>query len=133
MDSKPIVLKFPKQESVRILLKNQTGGEYVSLKDIIYIESESNYSNYHIFGRNKILSSHCLKSAESILNEYSFIRVHQSYLVNITHIKAYKKIKGGKKLIMSNNDEVWISRKSLIKLEEILSTKCAITAELAFY
>jgi len=53
--------------------------------------------------------SRTLKEIEEMLEEYSFLRVHHSYLVNLNEINKYIKGEGGY-LIMSDNSSIDVSR-----------------------
>ena len=82
---------------------------------MIYCESESNYT-YIYFEDKKVLLSKTLKEVERLINHNDFFRVQNSFLVNLNHIKEYIRGEGGE-LIMSNGDEVRVSRN---KKEELL-------------
>jgi two-component system LytT family response regulator len=53
--------------------------------------------------------SKTLKEFEELLVDYGFIRVHQSHLVNSSHIKSYQKSDGGY-IIMIDGSVIPISR-----------------------
>lgn len=61
--------------------------EKLELRDINYIESLGNYVRIHLPGR-QLLAYLTLKSIESQLPATSFIKVHQSYLINFSKITA---------------------------------------------
>jgi DNA-binding LytR/AlgR family response regulator len=61
--------------------------EKLELKDINYIESLGNYVRIHLPGR-QLLAYLTLKSIESQLPAASFVKVHQSYLINFSKITA---------------------------------------------
>ena len=46
---------------------------------------------------------------EDILAEHNFFRIHRSYIVNLAHIKMYKKGDGGI-VVMSDGKEIEVSR-----------------------
>ena len=52
--------------------------------------------------------SKTLKYFETALSEYTFARIHKSYLVNVNAITKYKKGKGGS-VIVSNGKEILVS------------------------
>ena len=56
----------------------------------------------------KKLVSKTLKYFEIALSEYSFARIHKSYLVNVNAIVKYKKGKGGS-VVVSNGKEILVS------------------------
>lgn len=40
----------------------------------------------------KLMTSKILKEYENLLNNYGFYRIHQSYLINLRHVKEYSKM-----------------------------------------
>lgn len=69
----------------------KSGYDLYKLKyaDIRYIESDSEYVNYHTADR-KIMSNQSLKALEKILPGSLFIRVHRSYIVNRQMVTGLK-------------------------------------------
>lgn len=57
--------------------------------DIIYIESVGEYVRLHQTNGNNITTLFRLKNMESLLPESKFMRVHRSYIVNLSHITGY--------------------------------------------
>lgn len=57
--------------------------------DIRYIESDSEYVNYHTADK-KIMSNQSLKALEKVLPSSLFIRVHRSYIVNREMVTGLK-------------------------------------------
>ncbi|WP_430413035.1 LytR/AlgR family response regulator transcription factor [Kordia sp.] len=56
----------------------------------MYIEAYENYSWLHLRGGTKLLSSKPIGYHEQQLTDDRFIRVHRSYLINLTHLKFYE-------------------------------------------
>ncbi len=56
-----------------------------------------------------IVVSRTLKDIEEILEDYSFFRIHHSYLVNINEINKYVKGEGGY-VVMSDASTIDVSR-----------------------
>ncbi len=63
----------------------------VRMKDIIYIESEGEYVRIHLDGRRPITTFCRMKSMELQLPESQFVRVHRSYMVNISRVHSYER------------------------------------------
>ena len=93
----------------RIPIPSAEGLDFVDIMDIIYCKAESNYTFIFFTGNKKKIIAKTLKSFEELLPKSSFFRPHQSYLVNLHHVKTYVRADGGY-LIMSNKDKVAISR-----------------------
>jgi two-component system LytT family response regulator len=67
----------------------------VSIDDILYCEAERNYTTFHLQDGARLVVSRTLKEYEQMLQEYGFLRAHQSFLVNLAHVRAYDKKDGG--------------------------------------
>jgi len=70
-----------------LLLHTQEGSLQITLREIITVEGERNYSFLHLSGNRKKLSSKTLGYFEEILTDKGFFRCHRSYIVNGLHIK----------------------------------------------
>ena len=92
----------------KIALPTMEGLLFVLQEDIIFCEAQGNYTNFYLRGKEKILVSRLLNYFEEILDEESFCRTHQSYLVNTLHIEKYVKGRGGY-LVMSDGSNVEVS------------------------
>ncbi|MGY3794573.1 LytR/AlgR family response regulator transcription factor [uncultured Aquimarina sp.] len=68
----------------------------IKYKDILFIESDSEYVIYHIDNK-KIMSHQTLKSLEEKLPHF-FMRVHRSFIINKNYVSALK----GKDLLIHN-------------------------------
>ena len=112
-------LKDNRQNSVTtIALPTYEGYIFVQLSDIIYCQSDNNYSNVVMKDKKKILISRTLKEVAEMLQEQpNFFRCHNSFLINLNEIKTFVKADGGY-LVMSNDDKVKVSRG---KKDELLS------------
>lgn len=76
------------------------GGDCISIKadykvslvkhaDIIYLESEGEYVRLHLTGGSTITTLFRLKNMETSLPSGRFMRVHRSYIVNLSHVSGY--------------------------------------------
>lgn len=71
--------------SDRIFVKHKEKMVKIFIADILYIEADRNYS--HIFTKNKeFMLSITLKGIEDKLLSKHFLRVHRSYIVNLSQI-----------------------------------------------
>lgn len=112
-------LKIGQQLLPNIALPNTEGLEFVQVKDIIYVESESNYCRVHLAGGDKIFLAKTLKYVQNLLEGHPFLRIHQSYLVNLAHVKKYIKGKGGY-VVMSDGQSLPVSRNNKSDLMKIV-------------
>lgn len=79
--------KLPSTDTITI--KSGYDLHKLLLDDIIYIESDGEYVNFHT-SNGKIMSYMSLKSLESTLDSSIFMRVHRSYMINKTKVTALK-------------------------------------------
>lgn len=73
----------------KIQLKTRETMELISIDDIIYVKANGNYSILSIENEQRRISKK-IKYFEEKLNCYDFIRIHNSYLVNVKRIKEIK-------------------------------------------
>jgi len=92
-----------------LTINTAEGFKIIPLSTIIYCQANSNYTNIHLTGKQKITSSQTLGYFEELLENKKFFRAHRSYLINLMHVSSYKKGEGGS-IIMSNGEEVELSR-----------------------
>lgn len=97
------------QRIKQVSLPTKDGFSFVSQKEIIRCESDSNYTTVYLTDGKKIVVSKTLKEIESQLDKSAFLRVHHSHVVNLNHIKSYQKGNGGL-IVMNNGDNVSVSR-----------------------
>jgi DNA-binding LytR/AlgR family response regulator len=70
-----------------IFIKSEKRIEKVELNDILYAEVLGNYVSIHT-DRKKIIAYLTMKSLESQLPSTDFIKIHQSFLVNLAKIES---------------------------------------------
>ena len=102
----------------RIALTSAKETRFIKTQEIIRCESSNNYTTFFIIGGEKIMTSKPIFEYEEILNEYGFIRCHQTHLVNKRFIKSLVKQDGGY-LLLEDDTQIPISRmkKDMIKKE----------------
>jgi two-component system LytT family response regulator len=83
--------------------------QFVEIGQIIYCMGENNYTFFFLADGKKVLVTKTLKEYEELLTEHGFVRVHRSYLINLSYVRSFVKKDGGY-ILMSNKDQVSISR-----------------------
>ena len=94
----------------QIGLPSMNGLTFIKLQDIVRCNSDVNYTIFHLTDKSKLTVSRTLKEVESMLTESNFMRVHDSHLINFSHLRRYVKGDGGI-AVMSDGAEVDISRR----------------------
>jgi len=102
-------LHQPSTRIHRIALPTMEGLQLVPVDSIISCSSSSNYTILSLKDAQKLVVSRTLREIEEMLEEYSFFRVHHSYLVNLNEIRKYLKGEGGS-LTMSDGSSIDVSR-----------------------
>ena len=99
-----------KTQEQKIAVPTNDGLEFVTIGDIIRIESSSYYSKLFLINRPPLLVTRLLKDFEDILLPYHFFRVHNSHLVNLRYIRKFVRGDGGQ-VYLENGDVVDVSRR----------------------
>ncbi|WP_422081715.1 LytR/AlgR family response regulator transcription factor [Ulvibacterium sp.] len=108
----------PKLKGVegKITLPQQDGFQVLNVSEILYCKADDNYTEIYLENK-KILVSKTLKYFEEALSDFSFARIHKSFLVNVNEVVKYRKGKGGS-VVISNGKELLVSAS---KKKELLS------------
>ncbi len=94
----------------RIAVPTWEGLEFIQLRNVIRIESNSNYSRIFFTTGTSLLVTKQLKEFEEMLVPYRFCRVHNMHLINLNYVKKYLRGDGGR-VVMENGDEIDVSRR----------------------
>lgn len=86
------------------------GIDFFKTDNIIYCEADGSYTTLYLSGHQKQVISKNLKDFENLLTGSGFCRVHNSHLINMSHIQKYFKGDGGY-VILTDNHHVDISRR----------------------
>lgn len=81
---------------------------FLNLDDILFVESDGNYSTIVTKEGQKILITKKLKEVNDILPEHYFFRIHNSYIINLNKIKEFIKNEGY--VIMESNHRIPVAR-----------------------
>jgi len=95
----------------KIAIPTADGFEIMKLDDILYCQSSSSYTHFYLGGKKRLTSSYPLKQYDEMLSDKNFFRAHKSFLVNLAHVKTYRKGEGGT-LVMSDGQEIEVSRRN---------------------
>ena len=108
-------LQQPTNPVNKIALPTLEGLKMIQVDSILYCESDSNYTTFFLKSKQKIIVSRTLKEMEELLIDYSFARVHNSYLVNLSEVDKYIKGEGGYVVLNDGSTiNVSASRKKLL-------------------
>lgn len=114
-------LQESKSQEDNIAIPTIDGIEFIHIKNIIRIESSSNYSKLFLLDGHTILVTRLLKDFEVMLLPYRFFRVHHSHVVNLSYIKKYIRGEGGQ-VVMQNGDIIDVARRKKEEFLKLITT-----------
>lgn len=96
------------------------GSREISLERLIYVESNLHKLFFCVMEETQksYTLNETLDRLEKNLEGNHFVRIHQSYLVNMKHIKSVSRYK----VILNNKSELLISRKRYMQVKEAFAT-----------
>ncbi|WP_437399305.1 LytR/AlgR family response regulator transcription factor [Flagellimonas lutimaris] len=103
----------------KICLATTAGMEFIAIDDIIACKADGSYTSFILENNDTLLVSKHLKEYENLLSEHQFMRIHNSYVINLKKVKKYIKSEGGY-LIMNNDMQVNISPRKKDNLIEAM-------------
>lgn len=95
---------------MKLCIPSLKGFQVVNIREIIYCEASSNYTNFHLTDGTVLCASKSIQEYEELLADAGLIRVHKSFLVNLIHIREYLRGEGGT-ILLTNQIEVEVSRR----------------------
>jgi two-component system, LytTR family, response regulator len=109
-DTLPDKVSFSTQQSIHFIVPD----------NIVYCESNSNYTTLHFTDKTKMIVSKTLKEVEDVLVHYHFYRVHHSFIINLRHISRYVKNDGGS-IEMFGGAQVPVSRQRKQEILQVIT------------
>ena len=108
-----------KEEFSNIVLHTNDKISIIRIEDIIRCSADGNYTQFYLSGGERILVTKTLKAYDQLLSNHKFLRVHQSHLINLKHLKAFVKTEGGY-LLMKDGSQVPVSVRKRPELMRII-------------
>lgn len=81
---------------------------FIDPDDILFVESDGNYSTLIMLDGHRIVVTKKLKEVNSILPSHFFFRIHNSYIINLNRIKEFIKNEGY--VVMESNHKIPVAR-----------------------
>ena len=97
-------------QKMKLCIPSMKGFQVVDIRDIIYCEASSNYTNFYFTNRSLICASKPIHEYETLLEDAGFVRIHKSYVVNLEHITEYLRGEGGS-VLLTGGQEIEVSRR----------------------
>ena len=99
----------------KIAIKTVDSIHLINVNHIIYCQSDGGYTTFHLINNQKIVNAKLLGDYEAILPANLFMRIHQSYLVNLNYVVRYDK-KEKQYLVTTENHTLPVSTRKREKL-----------------
>ncbi len=104
-----ILLRFNEKFNIKKIIINTDGKLlFLETSEILFVESDGNYSSIHTMDDRKIVITKKLKEVHALLPSDQFFRIHNSYVVNLNKIKEF--YKADAYVIIENNHKIPVSR-----------------------
>lgn len=103
----------------RIALSDAKETRFVKTTEIIRCESNNNYTIFYLANAEKITTSKPIFEYEEMLQDYGFIKCHQSHLVNKKYIRSWVKEEGGY-LLLEDKSQIPVSRQKRDQIKQML-------------
>lgn len=103
-------------EDKKLVLKTTGSIHLVEARKIIRVTADRNYTKFYRIDDDPITVSRSMIKFEPMLEEYDFLRVHQSHMINLRRVKKY--IRDEYVCIMEDDSQVpvaWRKKDILIK------------------
>lgn len=113
-------IESDKTQKTKIAIPSVHGIDYMDHDDIVYCQSERNYTRIFLQDGTKKLASKTLKEIGLQLPESLFFRIHHSCIANLDKVTGYVHSDGGM-LILNGEHELKIARSKKKDLLERLS------------
>ncbi len=114
--------KLQTPAEMKLCIPDMKGFRVIDLNDIIYCESESSYTIFHLQTGQPITASKSIVEYELLLEQNGFCRIHKSFLVNLRHIREYIRGEGGS-VMLTNDKTIEVSRRKkevfIAKMKEL--------------
>jgi two-component system, LytTR family, response regulator len=109
-----------KSKQAKISVPTFDGLQMLDVEDIVKCAANESYTEIYLTNGTKLMVSRILKEYEDMLSDLNFFRVHNSYLINLRHVKKYIKGEGGY-VLMADGETVEVSRRKKTDLLNRLS------------
>jgi two-component system LytT family response regulator len=94
----------------KIAIPTTDGLQFIKINEILYLEANTNYTHVILTDSKKYVVCQTLKTFEDILPIDTFIRIHNSYIINKNFAEKYIRGEGGQ-VVLSNGVTLDVSKR----------------------
>jgi len=96
----------------KLTVSTEKGLQVIDTKQIIYIQAEDSYSHIYRYNEDKLFLSKNLKHFSNILSPAQFVRIHRSFLLNLSFVKSFTRNQQAK-IQLIDGRELPVSRRKV--------------------
>ncbi|MCI5055182.1 MAG: LytTR family DNA-binding domain-containing protein [Flavobacteriales bacterium] len=105
-------------KDARIVINSSNNIHAITISDIVRLESEGGYTELILSSGKTIFTSKSLSEYVDLLKDHSFLRTHQSHLVNFDYFDNYSKKRGV--VVLSNDEQIPVSSRNQEKILKLI-------------
>lgn len=107
-----LMLTDLQQAESRLAIHHSRGIKLVKPAEIDYVQADGNCSLIKMADGSRYLDTRTLKVYDDLLSPFKFLRVHRSYIVNLSRVEELLR-ENGTWLLLKNNQRIPVSKKRL--------------------
>lgn len=109
LKSNSIHVVQPNDGIKKVAVPTRNGHSFLKMDDILYLESDGNYTKIYLRDEESLLATRQLGEFEEVLKRYHFHRIHHSYVINLNHIQEHYRGNPGY-VVMVDKKQINVSR-----------------------
>ncbi|WP_111308292.1 LytR/AlgR family response regulator transcription factor [Confluentibacter sediminis] len=103
-----------------IAINSHKGIKVLEVSNIVYLKSSGRYTSIYLQNKTNTLVCKNLGYYDKLFQDNDFLRVHNSYIVNVAYLNNIVRDNGGQYCILSDNYIVPISNRRFSSVKEYL-------------
>jgi two-component system LytT family response regulator len=104
MSETDVQLKLKRDKFEKLCIPTMDGFNLIELDSIAYMQADNAYTCIYLDNNQKIISTRNLGYYEKIVSEKPFLRIHNSFIVNMKKVVKY--IKGDEGYVVLENKKI---------------------------
>jgi two-component system, LytTR family, response regulator len=113
------LMKYFKQTQLgKIGIPTGDGVEFMDPDEIIHVDADGSYTKI-ITKSNTFMVSKYLKEIQTLLDEERFFRPHNSYMINLNHVKKYNSRDG--MILMTDGSSIILAKNKKVEFMNLMS------------
>ena len=105
----------------RISIASREGLTILKYSEILYLTASDSYTEIHLVGGKRLVSSKNIRVFEQHLANDKFYRIHKSYIINLEYLKAFDRNEGNM-AVLTDDVMLPVSRRRVADFVSLIST-----------